>query len=159
MGKCKTKAIQADLGIFTHVPAYSGTFRLVKPYSGILRHIHEFSRHIQTYSGSYLTLAYAKPWYIQNPGMFRTRGIFNPIIIFSNYNYFLNINFPCSLLHEIYIMIFFNTGLIFTPEVFILCKNVWGSRGLVNFDILFSYQKGTDFNSFLTWHTAHWTCY
>ena len=25
-GKCKTTAIQADLGIFTHILAYSGTF-------------------------------------------------------------------------------------------------------------------------------------
>ena len=27
MGKCKTKAIQADLDIFTHIQAYSDIFR------------------------------------------------------------------------------------------------------------------------------------
>ena len=34
-------------------------------------------------------------------------------------------------------MKFLNTGLIFTPEVFSLCKKVWGPRGLraVDFDI------------------------
>ena len=34
-------------------------------------------------------------------------------------------------------MNFIKTGLIFTPEVFVLCKNVWKSRvlGTVNFDI------------------------
>ena len=37
MQKCKTSAIQADLGIFTHVQAYSG----------IIRHIQELFRHAQ----------------------------------------------------------------------------------------------------------------
>ena len=36
-------------------------------------------------------------------------------------------------------MNFFNTSLIFTPEVFILCKNVYGPRGpgaeAMNYDI------------------------
>ena len=30
MAKCKTKAIQTDLGIFTHIPAYSGMFRYIQ---------------------------------------------------------------------------------------------------------------------------------
>ena len=36
MGTCKTKAIQADLDIFTHILAYSGLFRHIKVYSGIV---------------------------------------------------------------------------------------------------------------------------
>ena len=49
MGKCKTKAIQIDLGTFRHNHAYS------KPC---------------------VTLAYLEPWYIQNLDIFRTRSIF-----------------------------------------------------------------------------------
>ena len=60
MGNCKTIAIQADLGIFTHIPAYSGIF---KNYSGIFRILcnHDIFR----------TLAYSEPWHIQKPGIFR----------------------------------------------------------------------------------------
>ena len=45
--------------------------------------------------------------------------------------------FPVSILKEINIMKFFNVGLIFTPEVLILYKKVWGPRrvGVVNFYI------------------------
>ena len=51
-------------------------------------------------------------------------------------NYFHNTSFSGSLLWKIN-MNFFNTGLIFTREVFILGKKVWGSRRseAVNFDI------------------------
>ena len=51
--------------------------------------------------------------------------------------YFCNISFSRFLLYEIKIMIF--SGLVFTPELFILCKKVWGPRGLwaVDFDIPF----------------------
>ena len=48
-GMCKTKAIQVDLGIFTHILAYSGI--------------------IQAYSGAFVNLAY------QNHGILGTRGI------------------------------------------------------------------------------------
>ena len=34
MGKCKTKAIQTDLGIFTYIPAYLVIFRHNQKYSG-----------------------------------------------------------------------------------------------------------------------------
>ena len=52
-------------------------------------------------------------------------------------NYFRNISF--SHFYEINITNFLNTGYIFIPEVFILCKKVWGPRGLrtVDFDIPF----------------------
>ena len=37
-------------------------------------------------------------------------------------------------------MNFLKTGLIFTPEVFVLCKKVWGPRGpqAIDFDIPFT---------------------
>ena len=38
------------------------------------------------------------------------------------FNYFCNISFSRSPPYEINIMNFFNAGLIFGPEVFILCK-------------------------------------
>ena len=54
----ETKAIQADLGIFTHISAYSDT-----------------SRYIKAHSEPCLTLASSERWYIQNPGVFKTSGI------------------------------------------------------------------------------------
>ena len=42
--------------------------------------------------------------------------------IFKDCHYFRNISFSVTLLYEINIMNFLNTGLIFSPEVFILCK-------------------------------------
>ena len=62
MGKCKAKAIHANVGIFTHIPAHSG----------IIRHIQELFRHIQAYSEPFVTLGYGAPWYIQNPSIFRS---------------------------------------------------------------------------------------
>ena len=59
MGECKTKAIQTYLG-----------------HSGIIRHIQELFRHIQSYLESCVTLTYWKLWYFQNPDIFRTRSIF-----------------------------------------------------------------------------------
>ena len=49
-------------------------------------------------------------------------------------NYFRDISFSRFLLYEINIMNFLNTGLIFTPEVVILCKKVWGTREIRNVD-------------------------
>ena len=56
-----------DLGIFTHIPAYSG----------IIRHRNQaYLRIIQTCSEPCVTLAYLETWYIQNPGIVKTRSIF-----------------------------------------------------------------------------------
>ena len=52
------------------------TFRQKKAHSGIIRHIQELFRHIQTYSKPNVTLAYLKLWCIQNPDIFITRSIF-----------------------------------------------------------------------------------
>ena len=66
MGKYKTKAIQADLGILTHIPAYSD----------ISRHIQrDIIRHIQVYSESCVTLTYSEPWQIQNQTHIQNLGI------------------------------------------------------------------------------------
>ena len=69
MEKSKAKAIHADLGIFVHIAAYSDR----------IRHIQlDIIRHIQAYTEPCVTLkysepeAYSEPWYIQNPGLFRT---------------------------------------------------------------------------------------
>ena len=100
MGKCKAKAIQADLGIFTHNLAYSDIFR---------------------------TLTHSKPEAYSKPSQTSTMEHFAKIV--NSYNYFCNISFSRSLLYEINIINFFNAGLIFTPEVFILCKKVWELGG------------------------------
>ena len=61
MEKYKTKAIQADLGIFRHIQAYS-------------------ARHNQEYSDIFRTLCNPEIFRtltrIQNPGKFRTRRVF-----------------------------------------------------------------------------------
>ena len=88
------------------------------------------------------TLAYSEPETYSEPRAYSepcptsTMERFAKIV--KGYNYFRNINFSRSLLYEINTMNSFNTGLIFTPEVFILCKQVRESRGpgAVNFDIL-----------------------
>ena len=100
-------------------------------------------RHIQnpsifrnlTYSepGIFKTLVYLALWYvqnqkrIQNPSIFRTKGIF-PVkqprrSVYTNHYYFCNISFSRSVIYEKNTK-FLNTGLIFTPEVFILYQEV-----------------------------------
>ena len=44
MGACKTKCIQADLGISMYIPAYSRMH--IKTYSGIVRLFKNLFRHI-----------------------------------------------------------------------------------------------------------------
>ena len=55
-------------------------------------------------------------------------------------NYFRNISFSGFLLYEMNIISLLKTGHIFTPEVFVFCKTVWGPRGLqtMDFDMLFT---------------------
>ena len=127
-GKCKTKTIQADLGIFTHIPVYSDIFR---NWSGIFWTL--CSPCIFT------TLIYLESWHIykqwniQNTGIFRTGGILRTLSNIyigklwetaNGYNYFAsccyirNIRFSSALVHERKYD-FFNVGLIFIPEVFI----------------------------------------
>ena len=69
MKKFKTKAIQADEGIFTHILAYSNIFKH-KQSIGIFRTLCN--------PGIFRTLAYteqktySESWYIDNRGIFRT---------------------------------------------------------------------------------------
>ena len=55
MGTCKTKATQADLGIFRHILAYFA----------ITRDIKELIRHIRTYSEPCVIMVYLEPSHIQ----------------------------------------------------------------------------------------------
>ena len=86
--------------------------------------------------GIFRTLVCSESWQIQNLGIFWTPGYSEPETcselyqtsmmncfekIVKGYNYFCNISFSSSPFYEINIMNFLNTGLIFTPEVFILC--------------------------------------
>ena len=74
MEKCKTKAIQADVGIFTHILAYpdihkhkqaSETLEYLEPWSvQNEKHIHSL--------GIFRTLAYSEHWCIQNSCIFAT---------------------------------------------------------------------------------------
>ena len=94
---CKTKAIQADLGIFIHIHTYSSIFRhinaqpgIFRNYPGIFRTLFKYAysehcpiqnwRHIQNPSilrtrGIFRTLVYAEFWHIQNSDILRTKGI------------------------------------------------------------------------------------
>ena len=72
MEKCKTRAIQADLTIFTHIPAYSGMFT--------------------TLCNSGVTPKYSEP--CQTSTMERFANVVN------DYNDFRNISFSLSLLSE-----------------------------------------------------------
>ena len=49
-------------------------------YPGILKHIQELSRDIQTHSEACLTLLYSEPLHIQNPRIFRIRAISRTLI-------------------------------------------------------------------------------
>ena len=48
--------------------------------------------------------------------------------IVNGYNYFRNTNFSRSLLYEINMMNFFNTGRTFAPEVFLPCRKLQGTN-------------------------------
>ena len=64
--------------------SHSGRFGHIHAYIGIFRHIHAYSaRHNEAYSSIFrtlLTLTYSEPWFVQNLGKFRTRGIFRVLV-------------------------------------------------------------------------------
>ena len=66
--------IHAYFGIFRHIQMSSSKFRHKQTYSGIIQ------TYIQAYSEPSVILAYAEPWYIQNPGIHRSRGIFKILV-------------------------------------------------------------------------------
>ena len=151
MGNYKTKAIQAELGIFTLIVAYSDRSRHI--LSDIIRHIQAYSepcvtltylkpwqnpnqRHVQNL-GLFRALVCSEPWRIQNqrhiqdPDIFRTQTFSKPQYIqnpgiFRTLEHFAKI---INILYEINTMNAFNTGVILTPIVFIICRYRYG--GLV----------------------------
>ena len=121
-GKCKTKTIQADLDIFTHIPVYSDIFR---NWSGIFWTL--CSPCIFT------TLIYLESWHIykqwniQNTGIFRTGGILRTLSNIyigklwetaNGYNYF------CKLLLYSQYQIFFCSS---------SWKKIWFFKCMSNF--------------------------
>ena len=105
-------------------------------------------------SGILETLVYSEP--DAHSESFQTSTLACFVKIVNSYNYFRIISFSRSLLYEIYIMNFFNTGLSFTPEILFLCKIVWGTRwdGSVNFDIPISIRTDElDFKVEEPWNT------
>ena len=75
MGKYKTKAIQADLGIFTHIPAYSdisGIFKYIQN-SGKFR-----TRRVFRTRRIFRTFVYSETWLNQDPGLFKNLAYSEP---------------------------------------------------------------------------------
>ena len=112
MKKFKTKVIQADEGIFTHILAYSAIFKhnqsigifrtLCNP--GIFRTLvyTEQKAYCEPWyienRGIFRTLVYSEPWHIQNPVKHLLWSVFAKIV--NDYNYFHNISFSSFLLYE-----------------------------------------------------------
>ena len=117
MGKYKTKAIEANLGILTNIPSHSNISRHVQ--LGIIKHI-------QIYAEPCVTLIFSEPWQYQNKRHIQKSGIFRTL------ERFVKI---VNILYEINIMNFFNTRLIFTPIVLTLCEKSNQGPGAMNFDI------------------------
>ena len=69
MGKYKTKAIQANLGIFTHIPAYSDI-------SDIFKYIQNPGK-FRT-RRVFRTLVYSETWLTQDPGLFKNLAYSEP---------------------------------------------------------------------------------
>ena len=113
MGKYKTKAIEADLGKFTHIPVYSDISRNIQP--GIIRIIQAY-------------LERCVSWHIQNPGILRTpsnlertRVIFR--ILAERFVKIVN------MLYEIITMSFFNARVFFPQQNLLYVKKVIRDRG------------------------------
>ena len=147
MGKCKTKAIQTNLGTFRYNQTYPG---IIQAYSGIFRtlcypdifktvvypgpwHIQD-QKHIQN-PDIFTTLVYSEPRCIRNAGIFKIWGICwihiydKALIINTAIIIFTNQLFLQSLPR-------WNKYLgVVSPEVVILCKKLWRARrpGTVNF--------------------------
>ena len=113
-------------------------------------------------TGIFKSLVYLEPWYIQNLGHIQSSvkhlrwSVMRKQL--KDCNCFRNINFSRFLRYEINIMNFLNIGLIFTPEVIILCKKVWESGGLraVDFDIPFTTTAFHQSKRTAIWKSRHW---
>ena len=103
MGKCKTKATEANLGRFSHILAYSD-IGISRNYSGIFRTLCNPSIFRNPVCSEHF--AYSEPEIYSNSGILR-------VLVYSE----LNISFSRFLLYEIN-MNYFNTCQIFTPKVY-----------------------------------------
>ena len=147
---------QVKQKLFIQIQAYSGIIRtLCNP--DIFKTGEYPEPYISRNRSILRTLAQSQPWYIQNPGIFRTlvyskseaysepcqtftmkcfAKIVNGYNYFIKYNYFRSISLPRSLLHKINTKNFFDTSLIFTPELAILCKKNMASEKAENREFL-----------------------
>ena len=136
-GKVKQKPLR-------QIQAYSHIFRHIQTYSGIIQAYSEpcvnlaYSelQYIQNHGifqtrGTFRTLAYPKLWYIknqrliQNPGLVRTLGYSEPCQTSTMERFEKHLTaIIMSRITIDEINMIFNAGLIFTLEVFILCKEV-----------------------------------
>ena len=113
MGKCKTKAIQTDLGTFRHNQAYPGIIQAYSKPCVTLAYLEPQSiqnHDIYKLRNIFRTLVYSELWHIQTQGLFRhlrrqtsTMKHFRKIAENSG-KQLRNISLPRSLLHEITIM-------------------------------------------------------
>ena len=101
MEKCKAKAIQTDLGIFTHIRVYSVIIRANSRLFRTLCNPDIFRTLVYSEPEEY-----SKPWCIQISEIFKTLAYSEPcqtwwvlVKIVNGYNYF-QVSFPCSLLYE-----------------------------------------------------------
>ena len=83
MEKYKTKIIQADLGIFTHIHAYSDIFKHKQTYPGIITTYSDMFRTLCN-PGIFRTLVYCEYQYIQNQKHIQNRGIFRVLVYSRN---------------------------------------------------------------------------
>ena len=153
----RIRYIHAYFCIFRHNRHIQELFRNIQAYSescvtDIFRvlvymelwHIQN-QKHIQN-RDIFRILVCSEPWYIQNLGVFRTLAYSEPyqiskiecfVKILKGYNYVHN---TVSAFHVLYFRKkydIFNTGLIFTPELFIWCKKSMGPEGTTDckFDV------------------------
>ena len=77
--KCKTKIIQADLLIFTHILVYSCIYRDIQAESDILKNDSGIFRTLYN-PGILRTLVCSEPSFIHNPGIFISTGIFRNLL-------------------------------------------------------------------------------
>ena len=55
----------------------------IQTYSGIFTSYFDKFSHIVAYVEPCVTLAYSEPWYVQNPGLFRTQDLFRSVKVFN----------------------------------------------------------------------------
>ena len=143
MGKCKTKAIQTNLGRFRHNQAYSKTcVNLAYSEPGISRTLTYSKRKYMQNPSIFRTLAYWRLWHILNPRFIQTSTMSNI------YDEVFCENSWRKIVPQ-YKLAAFSTSWnkyheVVTPEIVILCKKNYctrGCRGPWNFHILIDIFK------------------